>query len=318
MNEAFLRAMRTINSYLDCFLVPRCFHRARRQSVLDSINCQQREAMLARVNYYNKLEQQTAIHQAADVKSFVFPLFRRPRFSTYFLDLYEVLRYFPTQEHFRYLFGDVIHVPEEPTFVKSRPIGEDNINSVVMKLDKRRHFRFVKDRLSFSQKKDMLVSRTTWAKASLQRTLLNRMFLNHPMFNVGKTRMEEDEDFPESVRGFLTVKQQLEYKFIACIEGNDVASNLKWVMSSNSIAVMPRPCYETWFMEGTLKPDYHYIEVKPDFSDLVEKLEYYMAHPDESQAIIDHAHEYVAQFRDERMERAIQMMVAQKYFELTK
>ena len=101
------------------------------------------------------------------------------------------------------------------------------------------------------------------------------------------------------------------------LEGNDVASNLKWIMSSNSIAVTPRHTVETWFMEGTLKPDYHYIEVKPDFSDLVEKMQYYIAHPDEAQAIIDHAHDYIAQFHDKKMERAVQIMVAQKYFERT-
>ena len=89
------------------------------------------------------------------------------------------------------------------------------------------------------------------------------------------------------------------------IEGNDVASNLKWVMSSNSLAVMPRPTCETWFMEGTLIPDYHYIEVKDDFSDLEEKLNYYIAHPEKAEEIIAHAHEYVAQFRDKKTRRLV-------------
>ena len=29
-----------------------------------------------------------------------------------------------------------------------------------------------------------------------------------------------------------------------------------------SIVIMPKPKYETWFMEGTLIPDYHYIFIK--------------------------------------------------------
>lgn len=102
------------------------------------------------------------------------------------------------------------------------------------------------------------------------------------------------------------------------LEGNDVASNLKWVMSSNSIAIMPRPVYETWFMEGMLKPDYHYIEVKPDFSDLEEKMDYYTAHPEAAQAIIDHAHEYVEQFKDSKREDIISLLVLDKYFSLLK
>ena len=101
------------------------------------------------------------------------------------------------------------------------------------------------------------------------------------------------------------------------IEGNDVASNLKWVMSSNSIAVMPKPKFETWFMEGTLVPGYHYIEVKDDFSDVEEKLDYYSSHIDEAEAIIKHANEYVAQFRNKKRERAISLLVLDKYFFIT-
>lgn len=66
-------------------------------------------------------------------------------------------------------------------------------------------------------------------------------------------------------------------------------------------------------MEGTLRPGYHYVEVKEDFSDLEEKLQYYISHPDEAQAIIDHAHAYVRQFWDTEREEMIQVMVMEKY-----
>ena len=111
-----------------------------------------------------------------------------------------------------------------------------------------------------------------------------------------------------------TIRQHLDYKFIMALEGNDVASNLKWVMSSNSLAVMPRPTCETWFMEGRLRPGYHYVEVRDDFADLEEKLRHYCDHSDEAEAILRHAHEYVAQFRDRRREELIQLMVMEQYF----
>lgn len=101
------------------------------------------------------------------------------------------------------------------------------------------------------------------------------------------------------------------------LEGNDVASNLKWVMSSNSIAVMTRPTCETWFMEVKLIPDYHYIEIKDDLSNLEEKLTYYINHPAEAELIIRHAHEYVAQFFDTERERLISLLVMDKYFQMT-
>ena len=112
----------------------------------------------------------------------------------------------------------------------------------------------------------------------------------------------------------MSVGEHLNYRYIMALEGVDVASNLKWVMSSNSIAVMPRPTYETWFMEGTLIPNYHYIEIKPDYSDLLERIEYYNSHIDEAKAIIRHANEYVEQFRNKRREDSISLMVLAKYF----
>ena len=70
-------------------------------------------------------------------------------------------------------------------------------------------------------------------------------------------------------------------------------------------------------MEGKLIPNYHYIEVKEDFSDLEERLQYYIDHPDEAEAIIRHAHKYVDQFRDKERESLISLLVLKKYFEIT-
>lgn len=80
---------------------------------------------------------------------------------------------------------------------------------------------------------------------------------------------------------------------------------------------MPRPRIESWFMEGKLIPDYHYIEIKPDYSDLIEKLEFYIANPEKAEAIIRHAHEYVDRFRDPDCELLIARLTAGRYFRLT-
>lgn len=109
----------------------------------------------------------------------------------------------------------------------------------------------------------------------------------------------------------------LKYRYIMALEGVDVVSNLKWVMSSNCIAVMPKPTYETWFMEGSLIPDYHYIEIKPDYSDLIERTQYYSNHLEEAEAIIQHAHEYVEQFKNKKQEKLLSLMVFERYFRQT-
>ena len=58
-------------------------------------------------------------------------------------------------------------------------------------------------------------------------------------------------------------------------------------------------------------------EIITDFSDLEERLNYYIEHVDESLEIIRHAHEYVSQFKDKRRENLISLLVLDKYFKMT-
>ena len=76
---------------------------------------------------------------------------------------------------------------------------------------------------------------------------------------------------------------------------------------------MPRPTCETWFMEGTLRPDYHYIEIESDFSNLEAKINYYIAHPDEAQKIVEHAHEYIRQFQNKKREDLVSLLTLNRY-----
>ena len=88
-------------------------------------------------------------------------------------------------------------------------------------------------------------------------------------------------------------------------------------MSSNSLAVMPKPKFETWYMEGNLKPGVHYVEIKDDYSDLHEKMQYYIDHPDKAERIIENAHNWVRQFRNKKIERLTQIAVLGEYFSRT-
>ena len=88
-------------------------------------------------------------------------------------------------------------------------------------------------------------------------------------------------------------------------------------MSSNSLAVMPKPIYETWFMEGMLIPNYHYVLIKNDYSDLEDRLYYYNTHVNEALQIIQNAHQYVSQFKNNEQEDLISLLVLEKYFQKT-
>ena len=211
-----------------------------------------------------------------------------------------------------FLFCDIIYVPDEPSIVKSRPVAPGTPNAVLLNLNQIRHFIFTNDTTPFAGKKDRLV----WMGNVYHdhRGRFMHLCFNHPLCNIGQVNTDRN---PEWIVERMTIGEQLDYKFILCIEGNDVASNLKWVMSSQSVAVMPKPRYETWFMEGTLVPDVHYICIKDDFSDLEERLNYFIDHPEKALEIVAAANLYVNQFKNKKREDLISLLVLQKYFYAT-
>jgi len=113
----------------------------------------------------------------------------------------------------------------------------------------------------------------------------------------------------------LSIKDLLKCKFIISIEGNDVATNLKWIMNSNSVVFMPKPKIVSWFMEDHLIPNVHYIEIADDFHDLEDKLNWCMYNLNHCEKIIKNANEYVSQFLDEKKEKEIRNEVIKTYFE---
>ena len=63
----------------------------------------------------------------------------------------------------------------------------------------------------------------------------------------------------------LTSGQIAGHRFVLSLEGNDVATNLKWLLASSSVVVMPTPTKESWLMEGLLRPYVHYLPLNsPD------------------------------------------------------
>ena len=264
-----------------------------------------------RVDYYNQLSHPVTL--PLDAKPLATHKMKSPK--VYYFDTYEYTRWFPQHLRWGFLPGDIIHVPSYPSIVKSRPLVDHNENSILMKLDKVRHFIFVHDKKNFTEKQDKIIFRGK-VKGKDSRRKFMQMYFGHPMCDLGDVSKNTTDPIEWRTEK-KTITEHLDYKFIMALEGNDVASNLKWVMSSNSIAVMPRPTCETWFMEGTLKPNYHYIEIKPDLSDLLERVNYYIAHPAEAEDIIRHAHEYVSQFKNKKREKLISLLVLEKYFRMT-
>ncbi len=267
------------------------------------------EKIKQRVDYYNKLSRPEKISGKYTIEDL-----RKPQTpKAYYFDTYKYALFFDKNLSLDFLFGDVKTIPETPSIVKSRPIAGNNKNSVLLKLDRQRHFKFIEGDKDFLSKNNILFGRASVYQP--HRYDFFEKYFHHPMCDLGQVNKREGN--PAWLKPKVSIQEHLDYKFILSLEGTDVGTNLKWIMSSNSIAVMPKPTYETWFMEGTLEGGRHYIEINKDYSDLEEKLNYYIAHSQECLQIIDNAHKHCRQFFNKEKEDLCSLLVLDKYFKLT-
>jgi hypothetical protein len=271
-----------------------------------------RAEIVRRVNYYNKLTEPFVLNDAVPAgKEFS----ARDKSAAYYVDYSQLLSFFPRSWRASYLLGDITHIPDEPTFLKSRPVraGNENANSILLKLNQIRHYYFVKDRMAFADKLPMLVWRGKTNQP--ERTEFLQRFYGSPVCDVGDTYKKNQGT--AYAKPFMSIPEQLRYKYVLSIEGFDVATNTKWIMASNSVCFMRKPRFETWFMEGSLIPGVHYVQLKEDHSDLEEKVAFYNDHPELANEIVINANRYVDQFRNHKQELIISVLVMQKYFRLS-
>ncbi len=290
-------------------LIPNYFSQRKLNYWLQEANKYSKDEIQERLTYYITSNNGELAKNAISLKDF-----KRPKKGTmYYFDLVQYTRYFKNNLKIKFKFGDVQENQDSLTIVKSRPINHTG-NSVLMKLDALRHYYFVDDKIPFSEKKNEAVWRGFIHKEN-RRSLVEK-FHNHPKCNIGNIPLHNEN--PAWEKPFISIEEQLQYKFILSIEGHDVATNLKWIFSSNSLCLMPTPKFETWFMEGKLIPNVHYVHLKDDYSDMLEKMEYYATHEDEALIIIKNAQNWVKRFQDKKLEKILSLKVLEAYFKSTK
>jgi len=176
-----------------------------------------------------------------------------------------------------------------PVITKSRLISNAG-RCVLLPLNYQRHWQDVEkvagDDIPFNQKNDKLVWRgTTTGKflpGSTDLPYSSRFYVHqgkhrHENIDLGYSaivQISESEklagELRLSLKSKMSMAEQLQSKFLLSLEGNDVASGLKWMLYSNSIVVMPKPTCESWACETFLVPFEHYVPVKHDLSDLTK------------------------------------------------
>ncbi|MCL7743507.1 hypothetical protein LV476_00865 [Guyparkeria hydrothermalis] len=208
-----------------------------------------------------------------------------------------------------------------PVFVKSRPIGG---HGVVLKLNKFRHWRGLSpsDYFLWGEKDSGVVWRGQPTGTHVNRSLswddnvrlnfVKRYSKNHDVgfSKLGPQGVRVCEPY---VKGFTAKKEQLKSKYIVSLEGNDVATNLKWVLASNSVPIMPRPTFESWLLESQLIPYVHYVPLSDDLDDLDEVYEWCLNNDDHCRQIAENGKRYMRMFLDEENEKEIFRMIYSEY-----
>ncbi len=222
-------------------------------------------------------------------------------------------------------FGDISHTTSLITLCKNRADG--NNNSVLLRcLNYVRHWSLVYT-IPVSVPFDKKISKVFWrgSTTGCPNRLGNRFSMVTKWFNtsdkidVGFTSIcQKRGAYSSYVKKRCNVSTFLEYKYILSIEGNDKDSGINWKLNSNSLVLMAKPRVCSWLMETTLIPDYHYIILKDDFSDLEEKVDWCNDNPHICETIIKNANNFMSQFIDETVEEKIEEAVINKYFDTIK
>ena len=300
-------------SIFEHFFIPDICYRKRLSTIFSQASEVEIKQALKRVNYYFKRKDFFYLNEENPNTLISLSCFNN---SAYYYDIRSVLRYFPREFKFKCILGDVASVPDAPCFVKCRPIGENHENSAILKLNQVRHYRNIKDPYKYEKKLDKLV----WRGSSYRkwRDEFVEMYGNNSHCDVGMINIKGttlDESFYKAP---LSRETQLRYKYILSLEGIDVATNLKWIAQSNSLCFMKRPKHESWFMENSLIPNHHYVEINEDLEDVVTKIEYFNEYPQEAKVIVRNFQSYFCQFLEFKNELLISLLVAVKYFFLSR
>lgn len=228
---------------------------------------------------------------------------------------------------------DIAWPLKPPTITKSRLIKNPGGNVLLPLEDVYEYSHFgwaLNDSMKFEEKLGAAVWRGANSgpffdlstKRPNRRELVSR-FSNDPRHDIGlayanyedKKNVIGAETLKSWVKGPLTAEEQLNYKYILIVEGNDMATNLPWVFLSNSLPIMPSPWVETWKLESFIKPYVHFIPVADNFSDLDNVVDWCENNADTCKRIADQSKIFGLQFFDTVREKRISSQVLKLYSE---
>lgn len=189
-----------------------------------------------------------------------------------------------------------------PVFVKTRDTHNPLANGIIANLNSTRHWGNVglaawdvtfQIPWSAKQNKPLWRGVTTGLRhKDYNREDLVKQYSS--TYDFGFSHIVQGADhLKEYLKQGIHIQQMLAYKYLVVIDGNDKASSLNWILASTSIPIMPKPRFHSWLCERWLEDKVHYVEVKRDFSDLEEKINWCIDHDKECQEIASNGKAFI-------------------------
>jgi hypothetical protein len=227
-----------------------------------------------------------------------------------------------SSRQFKCNFHDISSKINDYCFVKNRSIL-DNKPIILRCINTDRHWKnyYCKPKdIAYLQKKSILFWRgtTTGNKDNKGNRfdLIKKWYNKKKQIDIGFSHIcQGKNDYERYVKGKCNIDTFLKYKYILSVEGNDKDSGIQWKLNSNSLVFMAKPTKFSWLMEDKLIPNYHYILVKDDFSDIFEKYQWCEANTESCLQIIKNANLYMSMFSDIQKEEWIEKQVLKEYFQ---
>lgn len=190
--------------------------------------------------------------------------------------------------------------------------GTENFQPIVWKLASDRHFKKLGDvyryDTSWSHKKDMAIflGQLTGSREGYDKELTDeenchnmkrcRLVYQHANSTLVHARLTSTRGrLPDVLNGVELLSDKvkldvlLEHKGIIMMEGNDVASGLKWALLSQSVVLMPPPKHTSWAMEELLQPWVHYVPLDDFATNVEERMQWVIDNDEQARRISERA-----------------------------
>ncbi|WP_258098003.1 glycosyl transferase family 90 [Marinoscillum pacificum] len=164
--------------------------------------------------------------------------------------------------------------------------------------------------IPWNKKNNNVIWRGATTGSKTRESFVKKYFDN---YDIGFSNVKQKPHLEPFKKNTISIAEQLKSKFIVSLQGNDIASNIRWTLFSNSVLIMPKPKWTSWAMDEKLNPQEHYLELNDDLSNLEDLLEWAQSNDSLCQQIAQNGKNFISQVLDSEYDDQIRFRLLDQY-----